>query len=271
MCGHFPKTPDALDANMDIHICTTCNESKPRADFTRLATLAQTRAWLRNPNAQRRLTYHGAECNACFNKTKRAPLDMSPSEYARRLKNEGKDPQHIATHVANRVASGKKRASAAGIKGIQARQAPVYKVMCDALNELVEKLRQRFNYMQRTHGDPGALRFLDFALAQAILARRAIKDKYRKGGFMPDSWQEYVTDDAREELHKLFGTIDPLLRSRFDTILIEFEYQLTNPSSKQVKDIVDQWAEAKGALTPDDMPRRPPEEPKPEPPAWMLF
>jgi hypothetical protein len=256
---------------MDIHICTTCNEAKSRADFTRLATLAQTRAWLRNPNAQRRLTYHGAECNACFNKTKRTPLDMSPSEYARRLKNEGKDPQHIATHVANRVASGKRRASAAGIKGIQARQAPVYKAMCDALSELVEKLRQRFNYMQRTHGDPGALRFLDFALAQAILARMAVKDKYRKGGFMPDSWQEYVTDDAREELHKLFDTIDPLLRSRFDTILIEFEYQLTNPSSKQVKDIVDQWAEAKGALTPDDMPRRPPEEPKPEPPAWMLF
>jgi hypothetical protein len=256
---------------MDIHICTTCNESKPRADFTRLATLAQTRSWLRNPNAQRRLTYHGAECNACFNKSKRTPLDMSPSEYARRLKKEGKSQHYIDLFVADRVAHGKKRASAAGIKGIQARQAPVYKAICDALSELIEKLRQRYHYMQRTHGDKGALAFLDFALAQAMLVRMSVKEKYRKGGFMPDSWQEYVTDDAREELHKLFETIDPLLRSRFDTFLIEFEYQLTNPSSKQVKDIVDRWAEAKGALTPDDMPRRPPEEPKPEPPAWMLF
>ena len=44
--------------------CTRCNTELERSEFKRLATLAQSRAWTKNPLATKRITYIGKICIA---------------------------------------------------------------------------------------------------------------------------------------------------------------------------------------------------------------
>jgi len=51
--------------------CNTCNELKPKAEFKRRLTLAQTRAILKQPNAQTRYIADSKRCKACQRLLKR--------------------------------------------------------------------------------------------------------------------------------------------------------------------------------------------------------
>ena len=92
-------------------LCPICNTEKERKDFKRLATLAQTRAWLRNSLATKRMTYIGKECNDCHKQTKRKSKDLTPEELRKRLINEGKHPLLVQTQIAKRRATGSKKKS----------------------------------------------------------------------------------------------------------------------------------------------------------------
>jgi len=97
---------------MENTICPICKTAKPRKDFKRLATLTQTRAWLRNPSATKRMTYIGKECNQCHKQTTRKNKDLTPEELRKKLVNEGKHPLIVSAQVAKRREQGTKKKSA---------------------------------------------------------------------------------------------------------------------------------------------------------------
>ena len=97
---------------MENTVCPVCKTAKPRKDFKRMATLSQTKAWLRNPLASKRMTYIGKECNQCHKQVKRKPKDLTPNELHRRLINEGKNPLIVQELIAQRRAQGVKKKSA---------------------------------------------------------------------------------------------------------------------------------------------------------------
>lgn len=101
-------------------LCPICNIEKERKDFKRLATLAQTRAWLRNPLAPKRITYIGKECNQCHKQTKRKAKDLTPGELHRRLINEDVNPIKVHDKLAKRRAQGSKKKSISASRTMKA-------------------------------------------------------------------------------------------------------------------------------------------------------
>lgn len=105
---------------MENIACPICKTEKPRKQFKRFATLSQTKAWLRNPNATKRMTYIGKECNECHQQTKRKTTDLTPNELHRRLINEGKNPLLVNARVAQRRAKGSKKKSVSASRTMSA-------------------------------------------------------------------------------------------------------------------------------------------------------
>lgn len=57
--------------------CTTCQQTKPKKEFHRMLTLAQSKALLRNPNLTTRHTLYSTLCRSCRNQRKRrTPLSI---------------------------------------------------------------------------------------------------------------------------------------------------------------------------------------------------
>jgi len=54
-----------LEENFSSKLCTTCNETKPLKEFKRRLSLAQTRAFLRQPNATTRYWTTSKRCKDC--------------------------------------------------------------------------------------------------------------------------------------------------------------------------------------------------------------
>jgi hypothetical protein len=58
-------------------VCTSCNETKPKKEFHRVLTLAQSKAILRKPNLTTRHTLYSKLCRDCRNQRKRrTPLSI---------------------------------------------------------------------------------------------------------------------------------------------------------------------------------------------------
>lgn len=113
--GHSGQNRKKVDIFKEHHmenlICTACKTAKPRKDFKRSATLSQTRAWLRNSLATKRMTYIGKECNDCHKQTKRKSKDLTPEELRKRLINEGVNSLVVEELIARRRATGSKKKS----------------------------------------------------------------------------------------------------------------------------------------------------------------
>ena len=92
-------------------LCPKCNTEKERKQFKRLATLAQSRAWIGNPLSTKRITYIGKECNQCHKQTTRKNADLTPNELHKRLINEGVNPLVVEERIAKRRAQGAKKKS----------------------------------------------------------------------------------------------------------------------------------------------------------------
>jgi len=80
----YPDKPDSA-------YCKSCSTIKPIADFTRRATLSESRNWTKKPNLKRAVTYEGKLCNNCHRRRK--PSELSPRRIKeKRMVNEGKNP-----------------------------------------------------------------------------------------------------------------------------------------------------------------------------------
>ena len=217
---------------MDTITCDSCKTTKPRALFKRYASLAQTRAWVKNPNAQRRIVYYGAECNACHSRGKRSISQITPEELRKRLIKEGKGDEYIRLAVAERKARGRKRATAAGLKGIKVREAPMFAEVLDTLNLFVEKVTQRRAYIRKAKTDPAATQFLNGVLAQSKIARDRLREKKRLIKHAPSCWQELLTDNEKDSLRLLFRPMSGELKDRLMWVLEEL-----NPPKPQPKPV----------------------------------
>jgi len=66
-----------LEENFSSKLCTSCNETKPKKEFHRILTLAQSKALLKKPNLTTRHTLYSTLCRSCRNQRKRrTPLSI---------------------------------------------------------------------------------------------------------------------------------------------------------------------------------------------------
>lgn len=217
----FSKIVGHERIKVDTITCKTCKASKPRSNFRRYASLAQTRSWLKNPNAQRRTLYYGVDCNACHSKAKRKLRDIRPSELQRRLVSEGKSLEFVDIAVTARILEGRKRASDGGRKGIKVREAPQFEALMLAANKFIAKVAQRRGYDMKRYRRDASIEFLSYTLAQARLARDKIREKKRKGKHAPDSWQEVVPEYAREKIRHYYKALSGNMKERYTWVLTD--------------------------------------------------
>jgi len=79
-----------------MKLCDQCNQQKPPDAFKRRASLAQSRAWTKNPAMRIRLEYESAVCNECARTHTRPTMSLSPAEARKRMHNEGKTELEIS-------------------------------------------------------------------------------------------------------------------------------------------------------------------------------
>jgi len=75
MPSHLRSSP--IVGNSPTKTCASCNETKPKKEFHRVLTLAQSRALLKKPNLTTRHTLYSTLCRTCRNQRKRrTPLSI---------------------------------------------------------------------------------------------------------------------------------------------------------------------------------------------------
>jgi len=180
-------------------LCPNCNTERDRKDFQRYATLSQTRAWLKNPNAKTRLHYMGKVCNDCHKQTVRKPSKISPEELRKRMVNEGKNPDMVEHIHAQRVKAGKKRQSEGGLRAIKKQRAPLFPPVLAELNDLINKVRAHKRYIKQVESNERELslvmKYLDVCQAQLMIVRDKVQTLRKVGSVPPKHWRELITED----------------------------------------------------------------------------
>jgi hypothetical protein len=75
MPSHLRSSP--FEENFSSKLCATCKQTKPKKEFHRILTLAQSRALLKKPNLTTRHTLYSTLCQTCRNQRKRrTPLSI---------------------------------------------------------------------------------------------------------------------------------------------------------------------------------------------------
>lgn len=72
-----PLRSSPLEENFSSKLCASCKQTKPKKEFHRILTLAQSKALLKKPNLTTRHTLYSSLCRACRNQRKRrTPLTI---------------------------------------------------------------------------------------------------------------------------------------------------------------------------------------------------
>jgi hypothetical protein len=249
---------------VDTISCQTCNQVKPRADFTRLATLAQTRAWIRNPTAKSRLPFVSTVCNSCSKQVKRNSGDMSPSEYQKRLVNEGMHPLIIEELVKNRIKRGKVKLKAGALRALKIQRKHLYEPHVAEIQTVRRKVRQRVRYSAARNFENNAEfdRFTQMCESCCQFVMDNLRNLRSAARTPPSHWQKLIADTARAEIDDAFNALDGTDKAR----MLDVWQALQIPPDL---DPAPQPETTPNDPTPTSAPT--PTEPKPEPPAWMLF
>lgn len=195
--------------------CPNCNNERELKDFKRFATLAQTRAWLRKPDASKRMIYVGSVCNACYKQIARKPRELTPAELRKRLINEGKNTAVIDALHESRVQYGKAKLRAGALRGLKLRRKGLFVPVIKELNDFVTKIKDRRQYVYKTCKNERAVRYLDACLAQALIAREKVLNKKKIGGTPPDDWRSLLTDADNAERFNAYSYLPTQYKDRF--------------------------------------------------------
>ena len=215
--------PSEVDIFMQTMTCTRCKTTAPRTAFKRLASLAQTRSWLKKPEANKRAWYFGTICNACHKLTKRKPSELTPEEHRKHLIKEGNDAEYAWYIYNQRREAGKKKLSAIGTKAIAKHRKPLFSPMRDALNKFVATLKSKQNYITKTNKreeDVKALEYLNACLAQTTYARNQLNAKMKAGSTPPARWVNLVLDTT--EITTQYNALSGEYKDRFAKIHKQF-------------------------------------------------
>lgn len=210
---------------VDTNPCPRCGETKPTKDFTRRATLSQTRSWLRNPNAQHRLQYVGKVCNACDKQTRRNSRELTPAEYHKRLVNEGKHRIVIDELMKTRVKHGKTKLRAGALRALKIQRKPLFTPMVAEIQRLRQKVQQRQSYSRAKGDAPNADfdRFVMLCLAYCKFVINNLRVLRTSARVPPSCWQKLITAKEQAELTEAFETMDFTDRARMQDIRAGFE------------------------------------------------
>jgi hypothetical protein len=137
----YPDKPDGA-------YCSGCHTLKPIADFTRRATLSESRNWTKNPELKRPILYEGKLCNGC--QKRRKPSDLSPEELRKRLVNEGANPLKIQAKVEAHYAKGKASRKQKQTKARAERYEAQYQAMLKDTAEQLRKTSEHLRYARRS-------------------------------------------------------------------------------------------------------------------------
>jgi hypothetical protein len=222
-------TPDISVSQVDMldiftenpMLCPICNTEKHRKDFHRKATLAQTRAWLKKPTAQKPLRYYGKDCNECYRKTKRAPREMSPYELTRRLASNAVNPIVAQTILTKRKARTTAKKSVVAKQNLRQQREPLYAPMMSALNKFVPALKRKSDYYAQRNPEVGE--FFQYAYLLSKHAKLHLRHMIREGKAPPHSWQATITEDKRAELRRLATCMPFDTREKFTVEINTFE------------------------------------------------
>lgn len=184
-------------------LCPTCGVTKQRKDFKRLATLTQTRAWLRKPTASTRLWYVGKNCNDC---ARVAKPRLTPEQLRKRLVNEGLMPEIADEFVNQRKAKTKERKREVAINNLRARRSALFDSPLGEVRDLIALARRHTSN-----------EFVVEVLYQLRQVRSLLRKARSEGKSPPKDWRVWL-DMTR--IVKTFELIKPLhqarLRSCFD-------------------------------------------------------
>ena len=207
-------------------LCPGCNTEREPKDFKRIATLAQTRSWLKNPLATRRMIYSGSTCNDCHKQNTRKRSDLTPEEYRKRLVNEGKDPDEVDRLYESRVKLGKAKLRRGAIKTLKIKRQPLFAPMIATLNKLVQTIKSRVKYIRQTETDPearaDALKFLEMCLGQVLIVRGRILMKKKTASVPPAMWQELLTPRDHAERTIAHNLMPEKYKDRFWRLANDF-------------------------------------------------
>ena len=221
-----------MDISMPTLTCPRCNTAREPKDFKRIATLAQTRSWLKNPLATKRIVYSGSTCNDCHKQTTRKRSDLTPEEYRKRLVNEGKDPDEVDQLYESRVKLGKAKLRRGAIKTLKITRQPLFVPVIATLNKLIQALKNRIKYIQQTETDPEALakatHFLQICLAQAVHSRDKILMKKKTASVPPARWQELLSPRDHEDRTNAHNLMPERYQNRFWRLANEFNTTSSN-------------------------------------------
>ena len=207
--------------------CPNCNNEREPKDFKRFATLSQTKAWLHNPNATKRMIYVGSICNDCHKQVTRKPNELTPAELRKRLINEGRSTEEVDALHESRVKYGKAKLRAGAIRGLKLRRKDLFVPVIKELNALVITIKSRRKYVYDTDKDEQALAYLDACLAQAVVAREKVRHKRKIGGVPPDNWRNLLDETYNNQRLRAFGRLSGEYKHRF--FKIREVFNVVNP------------------------------------------
>jgi hypothetical protein len=196
-------------------LCPNCETEKETKDFRRVATLAQTRAWLRNPNATRRMEYVGSFCNTCSKQHARHSKDLSPGEYRKKLINEGMHPLIIEELVKSRVKQGKAKLKAGAIRALRIQRTPQFIPLIAELRNLSRTLNRRIKNAQTQE----MRAFLSTCLAQVLLSLAQLKEMKRTARAAPVCWQKLIKEVDQEDILSKFSRVSESEKVKIADIL----------------------------------------------------
>lgn len=188
--------------------CSACGNECPLSDFKRRATLLQSRAWTKNPNANKRLMYEGKICNTCHNERKRMADDMSPEAYRKRLVNERVNPLKIQARVEARRARGIMRRQTKSAKTLLKNAMPELRPMFDEITTMEVKLKNKLLHFQRTgQGECAASVFCARYLIMLESVRQQLRTRVETRQKLPDAWVDLIADRFTATLWDMFRAV----------------------------------------------------------------
>jgi hypothetical protein len=206
-----PSTP--------THIrCPRCLLDKEPSQFKRLASLAQTRNWLKNPNAKTRHTYIGKVCNDCC--VKRKPRELTPSEHRKRLINEGKSVEFADMVYADRRAHGRKRLAESAKQSRKKRYEVILEDHTLHLNKLITKTRAKCEYHYRQTNDPNTQLFHTVIEGVLTQVRRQLRDMGVEGRSIPKEWRLLIPPSRLHAVREAYANVRGELQDRIAFVVL---------------------------------------------------
>jgi len=185
-----------------------CKHECPLSDFVRRATILQSRAWTKNPNSQKRLTYEGKQCNACHRAARLKSIDLSPEVYRKRLVNQGLNPLKIEERVNARRMRGEVSRKEKTLRTHLKNAAPELVPLLESMRDVERRISNKLTHFRRTnqHEQAGAM-FCARYMVMLESVKQLLKLKAKAGAKLPNAWHELIDQRFHSDLWDLFKAV----------------------------------------------------------------